>query len=64
MFANMNVYVHATYCHFDVLYVNGNAKKWLLFMLNSTQYATPEQGGTQYARWGGGFHPHKASHFI
>jgi len=47
-----------------LFHVNGNAKKWLLLLLNgkqyarqkngSTQYARPKYGGTQYARGEGG----------
>jgi len=35
---------------FYLLYVNGNAKKWLYLLVNGTQFARPKNGVAQYAR--------------
>jgi len=45
---------------FYLLYVNGNAKKWLFLLLNGAQYAMPKMAvrSTQ----GGGCHPQIGLH--
>jgi len=61
----MSVHVHATYCHFYLFYVNGNAKQLLFLLLNGTQYLRPKmavrstqgQNRTVRSTQGGGVPP-------
>jgi len=44
MFASIIVHVHATYCHFYLLDVNGNAKNCLVFVLKRYAVRTARIG--------------------